>query len=52
MTNSIGLAADNTWITNYCVNFAVFNQAINGGAAPRVPSSFPDGAATTVMMYV
>jgi len=56
MTNSIGLGSvsylgGNPWITNYCVNYWVFNQGQAGGAAPRVPSSFPDGAATTVLMY-
>jgi len=63
MTNSIGLNTNtftnlwlfgsitNAWITNYCVNYWVFNQGLPGGAAPRVPSSFPDGAATTVLMY-
>jgi len=53
MSNSIGMSGDGTetWVTNYCVNFAVFNQGLTGGAAPRVPSSFPDGAATTVLIY-
>jgi len=63
MTNSIGLNTNtfnnawfagtvtNVWITNYCVNYCVFNQNLQGGVAPRVPSSFPDGAATTVLMY-
>jgi hypothetical protein len=32
--------------TNYVVNFQVFFQTY-----PKVPSSFPDGASTTVLLY-
>jgi prepilin-type N-terminal cleavage/methylation domain-containing protein len=35
------------YITNYVVNYQVFGMSL----APKVPSSFPDGAATTVMYY-
>jgi hypothetical protein len=52
VTNSIGLSSNqNFWISNYCVNYWVFNQGLNGGVAPIVPSSFPDGAAITGLVY-
>jgi prepilin-type N-terminal cleavage/methylation domain-containing protein len=35
------------YVTNYVVNYQVFGTS----TAPKVPSSFPDGASTTVMYY-
>jgi prepilin-type N-terminal cleavage/methylation domain-containing protein len=41
-----GKSAQNDYITNYCVNYFVFYNTF-----PKVPSSFPDGASTTAMLY-
>jgi hypothetical protein len=48
MGSTYGSGANNTGmpITNYAVNFQVF-----GLGSPRVPSSFPDGASTTGLIY-
>jgi prepilin-type N-terminal cleavage/methylation domain-containing protein len=53
--NNLGLSNGSDWseyngigipVTNYLVNYQVF-----GSGAPKVPSSFPDGASTTGLMY-
>jgi Protein of unknown function (DUF1559) len=36
----------NRWVTNYPVNFQVFAKQY-----PKVPSSFPDGASTTILFF-
>jgi hypothetical protein len=40
------LAGNSRYITNYAVNYLVFNNNY-----PKVPSSFPDGPSTTVLLY-
>jgi prepilin-type N-terminal cleavage/methylation domain-containing protein len=41
-----GKNSSSNYITNYSVNYLVFYNKY-----PKVPSSFPDGAATTVLLY-
>jgi prepilin-type N-terminal cleavage/methylation domain-containing protein len=41
-----GMSTDGSFITNYNVNYFVFNNSY-----PKVPSSFPDGASLTALVY-
>jgi prepilin-type N-terminal cleavage/methylation domain-containing protein len=41
-----GMSTDNEYIANYCPNWFVFYNNY-----PKVPSSFPDGASVTGMVY-
>jgi prepilin-type N-terminal cleavage/methylation domain-containing protein/prepilin-type processing-associated H-X9-DG protein len=46
-----GKNSDGRYITNYVFNYLAFNGGTGKGTPVRVPSSFPDGAAKTAMVY-
>jgi prepilin-type processing-associated H-X9-DG protein len=50
-TASDGRTRTNDYATNYPVNYHVFNGGSDQGLRPKVPSSFPDGAAKTILVY-
>ncbi len=46
-----GKNSGNDYITNYAVNYQLFNGGINRGTQVKIPSSVPDGAAKTALVY-